>query len=339
MRKLMSAATGDRHGGRVGPRRRGKVRRGNDRRGNVRRGRADRGYMTVLVLTVAGLLAALVAATLHVARPSLGQAVFNMDDLQADGLIEGGVAAAGYALFATKKPPKNLDGAILPFETGAVRLSVKREAGRVDLNGARPDLLQQVYASLGARGLTPEIFAARVADWRDRNDKPQRSGAEENEYRGSGLNYGPRNGPFQSVSELGFVFGVTDEDLALLTPHLTVYNPEGLIDPASAEEAVMMAIPNMTGGQASALAEAFSNPETPKGELKELIRPFRKYVTSEPEDVYRITVEARLVNGFAKSVEAVVMSGRNKSAYRVLYWRVVPAPIAAAPGSAVPGPS
>jgi len=305
----------------------------------ARSGRADRGYVTVLVLTVAGLLAALVAATLHVARPSLGQAVLNSDELQADGLIEGGIAAAGYALYAAKKPLNAVNGAVLPFETGAVRLTVKTEAGRVDLNGAKPDLLQRVYSAVGGRGMSPQSFAARIIDWRDSNSKPKQGGAEQDEYRGAGLNYGPRNAPFQSVGELRFVAGMTDEEFALLTPYLTVFSPDGLIDPSSAEQTVLLAVPEMTGGQASSLIQAFSNPEAKPKDLKEMVRPFRKYLTSRPGNVYRITVEARLTGGYAKSVEAVIMPGRNKSVYRVLYWRVVPAPILAAGTDAAQGAS
>lgn len=299
-----------------------------------RRGGRDRGYVTVLVLTVAGLLAALVAATLHVARPSLGQAIVNADELQADGLLEAGVAAAGYALFASKKPPQSVSGAVLPFETGAVRITVRSEAGRVDLNGADVRLLEGLYAAFGGGGMTPQAFASRVFDWRDKNDKPRPGGAEAPEYTGSGLDYGPANKPFQSVGELNFVAGLTADDIALLRPYITVFNPGGLIDPAGADPAVLLAVPRMTGGQASAIVEAFANPETPAAERKKIIRPFRKYLTARSPNVFRITVEARLPTGFAKSVETVLMAGNNRTPYRILYWQTVATPVGDPEGAA-----
>jgi general secretion pathway protein K len=294
-------------------------------RGETRRGRPDAGYVTVLVLTVAGLLAALVSATLHVARPSLGQAIVNTDELKADGLIEGGMAAAGYALFAARKPMKDVNGKVLPFETGAIRLSVKSEAGRVDLNGSHPKLLAALYVMAGGRAMAPPAFAARILDWRDRDDKPRPGGgAEAEEYRAFGLDYGPRNAPFQSVADLRFLPGMTEEEASLLEPYITVFNPDGLLDPASAPPNVLATVPLMTPAEATSIAEAAKDPETKLQDLKKLIQPYEPYLTVKPPDVYRVRVEARLKNGFTKSAEAVLIPGGRRAPFRTLYWRDIP---------------
>jgi type II secretory pathway component PulK len=66
-----------------------------------------------------------------------------------------------------------------------------------------------------ARGL-----AAKIIDWRDGDDRRGEAGAERDHYRAAGRTSGPRNGPFETVSELKQVLGmeqITDELLAALT--------------------------------------------------------------------------------------------------------------------------
>ena len=287
---------------------------------------ADGGYVTIMVLTVAALLAALVSATMNVARPSLGQALVSTDELQANGLLEAGVASVGYVLFAAKKPADKLEGAVFTFETGATRVSVRSESTRIDLNGADVKLLEGLYKAFGTGTMSPRTFASRVIDWRDSNDKPRPEGAEKDEYFALGLQHTPRNAPFQSVGELRYVAGMTDADIAAMAPYVTVYNPDGAIAPKNADRRVLMAVPRMTSAQADVIEEAFANPDASQSELRSAIRPFNKFLTLKGSDVYRVNVEARLNTGYAKVAEAVIMEGNNRSPYRVLYWRALPAP-------------
>jgi general secretion pathway protein K len=288
--------------------------------------RANGGYITVVVLTFAGLMAALVAATLNVARPSVGQALVNIDEMQADALLEAGVAAAGYALYGNNRPIDTVDGLELPLETGTVRLKVLPEGSRIDLNGAPPVLLSGLYQAAGSGALKPEEFAALVLDWRDRNSNTRAQGAEAPEYSGQGLPYGPRNGPFLSLEDMLLMPGMTDEDFDLLMPYLTVFNPIGEIDPAGAGMPVMMAVPDMTEKEAADIKDVFDNPESSRRDLNQAIRPFGRYLTSTGTDVFRVIVEARLNNGYVKSVETVLMAGFRRIPYYVLYWRVFDRP-------------
>lgn len=284
------------------------------------RGR-EHGYITVMVLTFAGLMAALVAATMHVARPSLGQAVVNIDELQADGLIDAGLAAAGYALYAAKAQVGAVDGLTVPLETGTVKVNVVPEGGRVDLNGADKRVLEGLYTAVGTGAIAAPAFAARILDWRDRNNKAERMGAESDEYRQMGLDYGPRNRAFLSVNELMRIPGITEEDFVRLAPYLTVFNPEGRIDPGGAELAVLRAVPQMTDAAAVEIKQAFADPDIARKELNRLIQPYRRFLAPRGNNVFRVRVEARLPGGYAKAVEAVIMSGGRASPYYVLHWK------------------
>lgn len=88
-----------------------------------------------------------------------------------------------------------------------VSLTVQREAGRIDLNTADADLLTAFFAANGWREGDASSMAARIVDWRDRDDETTPGGAESREYQAAHLSYGPRNGPFGSVDELRQVLG------------------------------------------------------------------------------------------------------------------------------------
>jgi|GEM_PF-2893311 len=291
-------------------------------RKGLERRRRDGGYVTVVVLTFAGLMAALVAATLNVARPSIGQALVNVDDMQANALLEAGLAAAGFALFGDKRPAMDVDGLELPMRTGSVRLRVESEWGRVDLNGARPELLRGLYEAVGTGAMSPRGFAGLVSDWRDRNSKADRNGGEEKDYRNRGLDYRPRNGPFLAIEELMLLPGMTAADYEALAPYLTINNPIGMIDPAGAPYAVLMAVPEMTENEAGEIKALFSDPEVARRDLNAAIRRYRRYLTAGGSEVFRVTVEARLKNGFAKTAEAVLMAGFRRQPYFTLSWQV-----------------
>lgn len=50
-----------------------------------------------------------------------------------------------------------------------------------------------------------------ILDWRDADDLPRMHGAEAGTYKSQGLLYKPANGPFNVMSELLLVFGVTSD--------------------------------------------------------------------------------------------------------------------------------
>lgn len=88
-----------------------------------------------------------------------------------------------------------------------INVIVQREAGRIDLNTADLDLLTALFAANGWKEGDARSMAARIVDWRDPDDETGPGGAESREYQAAHLNYGPRNGPFESVDELRQVLG------------------------------------------------------------------------------------------------------------------------------------
>lgn len=92
-------------------------------------------------------------------------------------------------------------------------VTVTDEAGKVNLNTASPELLQQLF---------PAEVADAIVDWRDSDSTPQPQGAEDDYYIGLPNPYHCKNAPFSTVGELMLVSGVTSE---LLNTPLTTGGP------------------------------------------------------------------------------------------------------------------
>lgn len=112
----------------------------------------------------------------------------------------------------------------LEYGAGQVHIQVRDEAGKVDLNRARAGLLRALLRAAGMTGGRGEALLHAILDWRDRDDVRRRLGAENAAYRERGLDYGAKNGPFNSIEELRLVAGMSEDIFQKLAPALTVYS-------------------------------------------------------------------------------------------------------------------
>jgi general secretion pathway protein K len=120
------------------------------------------------------------------------------------------------------------------FANCLVRLSVQDERGKIDLNQASALLLAAVIEAEGVNRNIAQSLGDAIADFRDADNFPRLSGAEEADYRTARVTWGPKNEPFQSVEELQQVLGMTPEIYARVAPYLTIYSV-GVINPALAD--------------------------------------------------------------------------------------------------------
>jgi general secretion pathway protein K len=288
------------------------------------------GYVTLVVLVITGLLAALVTSLLTVSRPALDLARIGADDTAVDALIDGGVHAAGFLLFAAQQSPREVNGTSLRFSTGDVKLAVLDESGRVDLNTSAPELLEGLFSAVGGSSIPAAAFAARVVDWRDTDSDVAVGGAEANDYASAGATHVPRNGPFGSVDELRMILGLSQRDLSRLEPHLTVFNTSGKIDPFSAGRAVLMAVPGMKSADAGKILKAQAGGEEERDGVSGVVETYSAFFSTEPSGVYRVTVEAALGRGARDAAEAVIAAPVNPNVdFGVVSWsRPAPASVA-----------
>lgn len=284
--------------------------------------RRDDGFATLAVLVVSGLLAAIVSMLVLLSRPALVLTKLGADDLVMENLMESGIAAAGYLLFLADVDAASVDGRTIRLPSGSVILHVSAEAGRVDLNASPRELLEGVFKAAGGQSLSPRSFAARVVDWRDEDDERTTGGAERTDYLASDAIGLPANVAFQSVNELRFVRGLSEADYVRLQPFVTVYNRTGLLYPAATSRRVLMAIPEMSNADASALRSVEApGAEGEDGELRELSQRYDSFVTLEAPKVYRLDVVVRSESGRTSAAHVIIADAEDEAkGYAVYDW-------------------
>jgi len=284
--------------------------------------RAQDGFILISVLGVMALLAALVGALSLTVRPAVERARAGGDDLALQALVRAGVEIAGYQLYGLKLPGGRIDGQGVRLDAGLLTLSVTDESGKVDLNGADPALLAGVYGAAGLSALSPAVFAARVADWRDDDDERSAGGAEAADYAAAGLAHRPQNEAFRSVDDLQWLLGLQPAQVAALSPLVTVHNPDGKLNAMSATRGALLALPGLAPGVADRVIAARARPgEAAADDVSRLLQAQQAFVKTEPGPSYRVRIEARLRNARTKTVEAVLTPSQSADAlYYVVGW-------------------
>lgn len=99
-------------------------------------------------------------------------------------------------------------------------LRIGSEDGKFDLNAVPPDVLAALLQALGTERDTARQLAVDIVLWRSQSLEAT---ARERAYAQAGLGYVPPGAPYQSVSELASVLGMTPALMERLRPYLTVY--------------------------------------------------------------------------------------------------------------------
>lgn len=109
-------------------------------------------------------------------------------------------------------------------------VTARPESAKIDLNFGDGSLLRGLFKAAGADDDRATALAAAVEDWRDIDDLLHLNGAEEKEYAGAGLNYGPANKLFESVNELRLVLGMDEKMFACIRGDVTVLAQRASVD-------------------------------------------------------------------------------------------------------------
>ena len=202
---------------------------------------AQRGIALVMVLWLTILLT-VIASGFAFSMRSEALATRNALSLaQARAAADGAIERAAYELQRPRLPDAwALDGTPHYWQDGdiAIKVTAVDEAARIDLNVAPDALLKSMLLAQGLDDEKATSIAAAIADWRDPDDFKRPSGAEDADYRAAGLKYGPANGPFETVAEVGRVLGVTGDLYARLANVCTVYSRQPGINPLTASREV-----------------------------------------------------------------------------------------------------
>jgi general secretion pathway protein K len=293
-------------------------------RGNQKRlaSRSDSGFILVVVLWILAALAAL-ASTYSVYLSNAAFATqINDDQLRIRNAISTGIELSAYQLLAVPEKDRPPQGAFtVRLARTTIDTSFVSESARVDLNAAPQNLLEGLFAAVGVDPSQAASFADRVIGWRKKAD-PTGQNSEVEAYKEAGLDYAPRQAPFQNVLELPLVLGLPPHIVERVLPLVTVYSGHPEIDIRVAPPEVLASLQNVTPDQLQkVLGARMQSPEDGEALLK-LLGSAHALATDKPNPTARVRMQIRLDNGRTARAEVVILLMQNEDEpFRVLSWR------------------
>jgi general secretion pathway protein K len=217
----------------------------------------QRGVALVLVMWVAVLLTVVAGSFMIEARTDSLVVRNSMSNARAESAADAGVHRAVYELYRTDNSPEawRRDGGMREwtFDGVPLRIELRDESGKIDLNTASEPLLRGLFLSVGLTDEETAKMLDAILDWRDPDVLKRVNGAEEPEYRAAGLAYKPANAPFQAIEELQLVLGMRPHIYRRIAPLVTVFSRQAGVNTQVASREVLLAIPGVT----SAIVDEF----------------------------------------------------------------------------------
>ena len=210
----------------------------------------QRGVALVLVMWVSVLLA-VIASSFIIERRTEWLIVRNSGSIaRAEAAATAGVMAAVMNLYRgdTSADRWQKNGAVheWSFDNVPVRVVIRDESAKIDINTAADPLLRGLLISAGLQEDDATQLVDAILDWRDPDSLKRPRGAEEADYRSAGLTYKPANEPFQAIEELQLVLGMRPEIYRRIAPSITVFSRQPGINVHLATREVLLAIPGVT---------------------------------------------------------------------------------------------
>jgi general secretion pathway protein K len=288
----------------------------------------DRGFALILVIWSLVLLSSLAGGFAYAVRHEARVAADMESIAHAEAAAVAGLHTAVLSLTSSNPTDRWQADARLhevPWPGATIRVKVRSESSRIDLNRALPELLAGLFAQVFP-DQDAEALAAAVTDWRDRDDRPGPAGAEGDAYVQAGYTYRPKNRPFDSVSELSQVIGFDSAMVERASAYLTVNSHQPRINVAGADLLVLTAVPGINRDDAETfvayrerlLAEGGTLDYTP-------LRNGMRYLDKRPGGRFvSIDIEVRLNEGLMRREHAVIRLDRARG-YRLLARETHPA--------------
>ena len=287
---------------------------------------SSRGIALISVLWITGLLAVIAASFASSTRTEARLARNLVANAKAEALADGGVHRAVLGLLDPDPATVwRADRTVyaLALGEGEVQIEIEDEDGKIDLNGAPPELLAGLLGALGLEAGEAEAIAARIADYRDEDSEAEPLGAEDPDYLDAGRTAGAADRPFATESELLNVLGVSQVLYEEVRPYVTVYSGAEGVDPTRAPRVVLEALPGMTPELVEVLLAAGPDSDPylaieDQGALDEL----EFYLLPTRDLVFTVRALARTPDGGTFLREAVIeLGGSPDQPFLVHTWR------------------
>lgn len=285
----------------------------------------QRGIALVVVMWLSILLTIVIGSFAIVARTENLQARHLFDTTRAWYAAEAGLHRA---VFELRNPDINArwfaDGRQyeVSFEDAQLEISITDETGKIDLNVADELLLGALFDSVGVEPDERDLLVDAILDWRDPDDLVRLNGAEDDDYEAAEYPYGAKDAPFDTVTEVQQVMGMSWELFQAIEPALTVYTGRARPDPAFAPREVLLTVEGMTEELATEYIsqreqiEEFGVPLPVLPDGSEAVARAGSYT-------YSIKSRATLPNGAWAELEATIRPGGaiQGRPFRIIRWK------------------
>jgi general secretion pathway protein K len=281
------------------------------------------GIALVIVLWMLSLLIILAMGYSRMVRIETSLTANLIHTSQARSLAEAGIWQSVSELLKPKIEQQwKTDGTTysFEFEQGVVTINIVNETGKIDLNTAHSELLHGLINSIELPEENDLTLLQSILDWRDKDNLVRNYGAEDEDYRQRDYHYGAKDGPFNSLSELQLVMGMTTAIYNQLKPALTIYSHQSGINPDSAPKEALLAIPGISEAQVDDFLQSRSNRVdtiTPAS----LLGINAKYLSNSNGQVFTIISEGVIGNTHAKLDAVILMKRHINKPFTVLSWQ------------------
>ena len=214
--------------------------------------RRNGGFALIIVLWTLVLIGFIVAHMTASGRTEIRIAGNLVTNSASQAAADGGIFEAIFNL-SDPQPEQRwpVDGTPRQVAVGGIPviLRVEDEASWINPSTASPALIEALLRVTGSDPDTARRIATAISEWVGSATAPRPQEALLADYRGAGLDYGPPGAPFETLSELGRVLGMTPAVLLAIRPHLTLFGPQEP-NPATTDPVVAAALAmTSTAGQ------------------------------------------------------------------------------------------
>jgi general secretion pathway protein K len=207
--------------------------------------RRQDGMALVLVLWLVVLLSVMAAGHSRNVHTDTTLASRQVQSAKARALAEAGINHVILEMLAADSDRKlPVDGSLFNVRIGEddVTIAIRDATGFVDLNAAKPELLDAALKACGVGETARRDLVDTILDWRDKDDLRRLHGVEDDDYFAAGVAWTSRDGAFEAVDELRYLPGMSQARYDCLAPFVTVYSGRGGLNMEYAPPALIAAL-------------------------------------------------------------------------------------------------
>jgi general secretion pathway protein K len=277
------------------------------------------GVALILVLWVLVLLTVIAGSFAYSVHSNTLMAANAVDSAKAQAFADGGVFRGIFELLGPQNAQQDWkpDGQthITRIDGQEVAVTLTDEAGKIDLNGAPPALLQSLLQSVGVSAEHAGDLAQTIVAWR--SPPPSGAGLQ------APLGTPPAHGPFRSIEALLQVPGMTPGLFRRISPLVTVYTGLPGVNTLIASAPVLSAIPGVSPQLAQAYVQQRQALQQ-AGQPVPALTQAGAYNVASLSGVIGVRSEVQLANGVGFTREAVVrITNQPGQPFQILSWQEV----------------